>query len=84
MSHSQLLVLFLLTIQNIFIFGCKEYNQSYLGIDHLVMSMCSHLLCFCKRVFAMTSAFSWQNSISLCPASFRTPRANLPVTPGAS
>ena len=28
----------------------------------------------------MTSAFSWQNSISLCPASFRTPRPNLPVT----
>ena len=30
----------------------------------------------------MTSAFSWQNSISLCPASFGTPRENLPVTPG--
>ena len=30
----------------------------------------------------MTSAFSWQNSISLCPASFRIPRPNLPVTPG--
>ena len=40
------------------------------------------LLCCWKRVFAMTSAFSWQNSISLCPASFCTPRANLPVTPG--
>ena len=24
----------------------------------------------------------WQNSASLCPASFCTPRANLPVTPG--
>ena len=30
----------------------------------------------------MTSAFSWQNSISLCPASLRTPRPNLRVTPG--
>ena len=30
----------------------------------------------------MTSAFSWQNSISLCSASFRIPRPNLPVTPG--
>ena len=30
----------------------------------------------------MTSAVSWQNSISLCPASFRIPRPNLPVTPG--
>ena len=32
----------------------------------------------------MTSAFSWQNSISLCPASSCTPRPNLPVTPGVS
>ena len=35
-------------------------------------------------MFAMTSAFSWQNSISLCPASFCTPRLNLPFTPGVS
>ena len=65
-------------------FGCKEYNQSDFGVDHLVMFMCSLLLCYWKRVFAMTSVFSWQNSISLCPASFYTPRANLPVTPGVS
>ena len=32
----------------------------------------------------MTSAVSWQNSISLWPASFCTPRSNLPVTPGVS
>ena len=32
----------------------------------------------------MTSAFSWQNSISLCPASFHIPRPNLLVTPGVS
>ena len=32
----------------------------------------------------MTSVFSWQHSISLCPASFRIPRPNLPVTPGVS
>ena len=48
------------------------------------MSMCSLLLCCWKRVFAMTSVFSWQNSISLFPASFRTPRPNLPVIPGVS
>ena len=29
----------------------------------------------------MTRAFSQQNSISLCPAAFCTPRPNLPVTP---
>ena len=38
----------------------------------------------CCWVFAMTSAFSWQNSISLWPASFRIPRPNLPITPGVS
>ena len=43
------------------------------------------LLLYCwKRVFAMTTVFSWQNSISLCPASFHIPRPNLPVAPGVS
>ena len=32
----------------------------------------------------MTGVFSSQNSVSLCPASFHTPRPNLPVTPGVS
>ena len=32
----------------------------------------------------MTNAFSWQNSVSLCPASFCTSVPNLPVTPGIS
>ena len=32
----------------------------------------------------MTSAFCWQNSVSLCPDAFFTPRPNLPVTPGIS
>ena len=44
----------------------------------------SSLVLLEERVFAMTIAFSWQNSISLCPASFCTPRPNLPVTPGVS
>ena len=44
----------------------------------------SLLLCCLKRMFAMTSAFSWHNSISLCPASFRIPKPNLPVNPGVS
>ena len=48
------------------------------------MSMCRVFSCCWKRVFAMTSAFSWQNSISFCPVSFHTPRPNLPVTPGVS
>ena len=30
----------------------------------------------------MISVFPWQNSVSLCPASFCTPRPHLPVIPG--
>ena len=44
MSHSQLLVLFFLTVQSFSIFGCKEYNQSDFSVDHLVMSMCKVLV----------------------------------------
>ena len=45
---------------------------------------CVEFLVLWKRGFAMTSAFSWQNSVSLCPVSPCTPRPNLPVTPGIS
>ena len=45
--------------------------------------MCRVISCVVGRgCFAMTSAFSWQNSVSLYPASFCTSRPNLPVTPG--
>ena len=63
------------------IFGCKECNLSDLGIDHLVMSMCTMLL---EEGVCYDHAFSWQNSVSLCLTSFCTPRPNLPVTPGVS
>ena len=39
------------------------------------MSMCR--VFSCVVLFAMTSAFSLKNSISLCPASFRIPRPNM-------
>ena len=42
-----------------------------------------HMCCW-KRVLAMTSAFSWQNAVSLCSASFCILRPNLPVTSGSS
>ena len=64
--------------------AAKNIINLIFGIDHLVISMCSHLLCCWKRVFTNTSAFSWQNSVSLCPASFCTPKSNLPVTPDIS
>ena len=44
----------------------------------------SLLLCCWKRVFAMSSAFPWQNLISLCPTSFCTLWLNLPFTPDIS
>ena len=83
LSCSQLPVLFLLTVYSFSIFGCKEYNQSDFGIDWWCPCVESYLVLL-EEVFAMTSAFSWQNSVSLCPASFCTPRPNLPVTPGIS
>src|SRR5574340_73729 len=49
MSHSQLPVLFLLTVQSFSIFGCKEYNQSDFSVDHLVMSMCRVFSCVFGR-----------------------------------
>ena len=38
---------------------------------------CVSPVCCWKRVSAMTSVFSWQNFISLCPASFYTPKPKL-------
>ena len=46
--------------------------------------MCRVFSCVFEKVFAITSAFSLQNSISLCPASFCSQKPNLPVTPGVS
>ena len=50
----------------------------------------SYFFCILNFIFmyflfmGVPMANSWQNSISLCPASFRIPRPNLPVTPGVS
>ena len=76
---------FLLTVYSFSIFSNKECNQSGFHIDHFVMTMCkSHFLCCWKKVFAIASAFSWQNSVSLCPASFCAPKPNLSVTASIS
>ena len=37
-----------------------------------------------EKGVAMTSVFSWQNSVGLCAPSIRTPRPNLPVILGVS
>ena len=52
--------------------------------SHLHISSPQKKNCHWLSVAIKTSAFSWQNSISLCPASFCIPRPNLPVTPGVS
>ena len=49
MSHSQLPVLFLLTVWSFSIFGYKKYNQCDFGADHLVMSMCRVFSCVFGR-----------------------------------
>ena len=49
LSHSQLPVLFLLTVSSFSIFGYKEYNQSDFGVDHLVTSMCRVFSCVVGR-----------------------------------
>ena len=39
LSHSQLLVLILLTLQSFSIFDCKQYNQPDFIIDHLMICL---------------------------------------------
>ena len=46
------------------------------------MSMCRVFCCVVGKGCLLWPVHSWQNSISLCPASFCIPRPNLPVTPG--
>ena len=64
--------------------GCKEYNQSDFHIDHLVMSMCWVFSCVVGRGYFPWPVRSLGKTVSLCSASFCTPRPNLPVTPGVS
>ena len=66
-------------------FFCRLSDSSYPHFSSHRKPFCPSLISYgWKRVFALTSAFSWQNSVSLCPASFHTPRPNLPATPGVS
>ena len=49
LSHSQLQVLFLLTVHSFSIFGYNEYNQLDFSIDYLVMSICRAVFCVVGR-----------------------------------
>ena len=49
LSHSQLQVLFLLTVYSFSIFNYKECNQFDFSIDHLVMYMCKVVSWFVEK-----------------------------------
>ena len=67
-------------------FDCVDHKKLWKIMKE--MGIPDHLTCLLRNLYAMINAFSWQNSISLFPASFNlsfcTPRPNLPVTPGVS
>ena len=65
------------------LFGCKEYNQSDFGVDHLVMSMSRVFSCAVGRGCLLWPVHSL-GKILLAFALLHTPRPNLPVTPGNS
>ena len=62
---SQLQVLFLLTVESFSIFSCKEYNQSYFNIDHLVMSVCRVISCVVGRGCLLWPAHSGKTLLAL-------------------
>ena len=57
--------------------AAKNIINLILGLTTWWCPCVESCLVLLKRVFTMTSVFSWQNSIRLCPASFCTPRPNL-------
>ena len=58
-------------------------NWFYLWVDSVRTELNHWTSSWCLRTAAWyEEAFSWQNSVSLCPASFCSPRPNLLVTPG--
>ena len=66
-------------------FGCKEYNQSDFGIDHLVMSTGRVFSCVVGGGCLLWPVHSLgETLISFCLSSSSTPRPDLPVTPGVS
>ena len=58
------------------------YHQYDFGTDHLVISKCRVVSCVVRRGCLLWPVCSLAQTVSLCPASFCTPRRNLPVTLG--
>ena len=59
-------------------------SQTWLHGDHLVMSMCRVISCVDGKGCLLWPVCSLDKTVRLCPASFCTPRPNLPVTSGIS
>ena len=57
LSYGQLPALFLLTVWSFSIFGCKEYNQSDFGIDHLIVSI--------YRVFSCVDGHEFEQALGV-------------------
>ena len=78
-------VLFLLPVQNFSVFGCKEYNQSDFGIDHVVMSMCRVVSCVVRRGCLLWAVSSLGKTLlAFALLHFVFPRPNLPFIPAIS
>jgi len=59
--------------------------QFNFSIDHLLISMCKAVSCVIEKGYLLWLVHSLgRNSVSLCSASFCSPRPNLPVTPDIS
>lgn len=67
MSHSQLLVMFLLTVESFSIFGCKVYNQS--GSDGTEFIHVPYVQAFCIACFKKDVIMAWLSwSFIFCPS----------------
>ena len=68
-----------------YIYYCGQKSLRRNGVVIIVKKRVQNAVLRCSlKNNRMTSVFSCQTSINLCPASFRIPRPNLPVTPGVS
>ena len=63
---------------------CKECSQPDFRVDHLVMCVCRVISCVFGKGCLLWLMCSSGKTVSFCPASFCTPRPNIPVTLGIS
>ena len=65
-------------------FLASKLKSIWFCIDHLVLSMCRVFSCVVGRRCLLWPVCSIDKTVSLCPASFCTPKPNLPVLQGIS